>query len=53
MAEEGVGWVAGGKEGGWTGLCVCVWESVEAQGAVDGGGGGSCVLFACGCCVCL
>ena len=49
MAEEGGGWVAGGKGG--VSLCVCVWERVEAV-CVCGGGCRVCVLrvaavFAC------
>ena len=35
VAEEGGGWVAGGKGG--VSLCVCVWERVEAV-CVCGGG---------------
>lgn len=57
MAEEGGGRVAGGKGrggGGWSSLCVCVLERLEGLGEEGKGGGGvSCVHFACGCCVCL
>lgn len=45
MAEEGGGWVAGDKEGGWAGLCVCVCGRGWRPGAAGGGGGGVVCAF--------